>query len=72
MTTETIIWTRDDMILAACEHWGDGFEPADCTVIMGDCRGESCVVVRHEPTGRTSDESGPAGCWNLDGMACAF
>jgi hypothetical protein len=67
---DAITWTESDMIDAACEHWGEGFRAEDCRVIPSTGHGdETCLVVLHQPTGRTSDESGDAGRWNLDGTA---
>jgi hypothetical protein len=71
MATKAIRWTESDMIDAACEHWGEGFEPGDCRVIRSTRAGDRpCLVVLHEPTGRTSDEAGDAGRWETDGRAC--
>lgn len=67
---DPIIWTQEDMIAAACEHFGEGFEPADCRIIGAlDGHSGNCLVVLHEPTGRTSDESGDGGRWREDGAA---
>jgi hypothetical protein len=66
---DAIIWNHRDMINAACEHWGEGYEPGDCRVIRDDGHEPPCLVVRHEPTGRTSDEAGDGGRWHLDGRA---
>ena len=63
-----IIWTDDDIVDAACEWWG-GCRPADCEVIEMPTHEGSCLVVRHVPTGRTSDEAGNGGRWNLDRTA---
>jgi hypothetical protein len=64
-----IIWTEEDMVDAACEWWGEGFSPADCDVIPMPAHDGECLVVRHLPTGRTSDEAGNGGRWNLDHTA---
>jgi hypothetical protein len=67
-----IIWTRDDMIEATVEAWGcDDIEAADCEVIRDDSHEPPCLIVHHEPTGRTSDEAGDGGRWHLDGRAFA-
>jgi hypothetical protein len=68
---DALQWTEADMIAAACEHWGDGFEPGDCRVVRRYAHGSPCLVVLHEPTGRTSDEAGNGGRWHLDGRAMA-
>lgn len=66
MATESIRWTHEDMVTATVEYWGDdSIAEDDCEVVR---RGDHLVVL-HRATGRTSDEAGDAGCWNLDGTA---
>jgi hypothetical protein len=69
----TIRWTYADIIDATLEHWGcEDYQAEDCEVITSALsNGSRCLVVLHVPTGRTSDESGNAGRWNLDGSPYA-
>ena len=65
-----IRWTREDMIAATIEHWGDeSIAAKDCKVIVDASGEQPCLIVVHRPTGRTSAEAGDAGRWHCDGSA---
>jgi hypothetical protein len=61
-------WEEKDMVMETADHFG--WDPAECRVARStDQDDRPCLVVIHEPTGRTSDECGDAGRWHSDGTA---
>lgn len=66
-----ILWTEDEMIAAAMEHWDMDCDPREFQVVRStDSQDRPCLIVRHDPSGRTSDEAGNSGRWHLDRTAC--
>lgn len=65
-----IKWTPEDMIESTLEHFGrEDYSADDCTIVPGEDERGPYLVIVHVPTGRSSDEAGDSGKWNLDGTA---